>query len=110
MRFQIGDRTYNVDAINKASLTDILNLKKFTGLTLAEVQEGHARLQSFTNPEDALSDTSALMALGAAIWLARWKGGDKLTFEEACDFPLDELVILPDPGDQPAEQDADPSL
>jgi hypothetical protein len=109
MRFQIGEKTYDVDAINKASLTDILNLKKFTGLTLAKVQEGHARLQAYTNPEDALSDMDSLMALGAAIWLARWKAGDKLSFEEACDFPLDDLVILTDPGDAPAVVEEVPS-
>ncbi len=109
MRFQIEGRQYDINAINRASLTDLLNLKKHTGLTLAEVQEGHAKLQSFTDPQEAMSDTDALMALGAAIWLARWKAGDKLGFEEACDFPLAELVILPDPGDVPAAVEDVPS-
>lgn len=108
MRFQIGEKVYDVGAINKASLTDLLNLKKFTGLTLDQLQAGHAKLDQFDNVAEAMSDMDALMSLAAAIWLARWKAGDGLNLEEACDFPLDEMVILPDPGDEKPQETADP--
>ena len=30
------------------------------------------------------------------IWLSRRKAGERLTFEEACDFPLEELEFVDD--------------
>lgn len=113
MQFRIGEATYDVAALNRASLTDLLNLKKFTTLGFDEIEAGLAKLATYEdNPSAVLSDIEALMALGALIWLTRWKAGDRLDFETACDFPLDDFEIVTEASDVPAETpapDADPS-
>lgn len=118
MQIIISGRSYNVDSLKRASLTDLLNLKRHTGLALKDIQDGISRLDGYENAINALGDMEALMAMGAMIWLARWKAGDGLDFEAACDFPLEELEFVRDPGDEPepgdqdAEKpsDADPSV
>ena len=119
MKIAIAGREYSVSALNKASLSDLLALKRASGLALKDVQAGFERLQAFAEDEslsptdramEIISDESVLLALGAMIFIARWKAGEKLGFEEACDFPFDELDILAEPADEvePAEV-ADPS-
>lgn len=116
MRITIGEKTYSVTPANQANLAVLLALKRASGLTLKDVQAGMERLQAIGGDEDltpqqkgmeAISDEGALLALGAMIYMARYKAGESLSFEQACDFPLSDLSIDKEPGDE-VEEPADP--
>jgi hypothetical protein len=115
VRITIEGRSYALGAANQASLAVLLALKRASGLSLKDVQAGIGRLQEIGNDEslstdergvEAMSDESCLLALGALIFIARWQAGERLGFEEACDFPLNGLSLESEPGDPTEEEPA----
>ena len=107
MKIRISGVDYDAAALGRLSLFDILELKRQTGLSVDEMQAAFAEVDP-DNPESAMRSEDPLVAFGATIWLARRKAGERLTFEEACDFPLDELEFIAEPGDVPDEAPVDP--
>lgn len=99
MRMIIEGRDYSVNGIGRLSLFDLLELKRQTGLSVEEFQSGLAAMDGATSA-GVLSDEKSLVALGALVWLTRRKAGEVLTFEQACDFPLETLEIVAEPGDE----------
>lgn len=104
MKLVISGTEYDVGSIGKASLADLVALKVQTGMGLGALREGLANAQRLKSG-DALDDEQALMALGALIFLTRRRAGEKVTFEEACSFPLDELEVITEDGDDLAAVD-----
>lgn len=100
MRIVISGTEYSMSSLNKLTLWDTLELERQTGMTLDAFSE---RVQVMET-----SGTTDLEVVCAIVWMARRKAGEKLTFEQACDFPLDELEMLPDPEDEAAAAAADP--
>lgn len=113
MRIRIEGTEYDVAEIGRLSLLDLLELKKQTGMDVDRLQAVFAEAQpaedteddeSPQDPHNILNTEDGLIAFGALIWLSRRKAGERtLTFEQACDFPLDALEFIDD------GEDADPS-
>ena len=104
MKIKIGIKEYEMASIGKATLFDIMEIKKATGMTIGEVEEHLTTLGSNGEDpdetgEELMSNPEALIALGALIWLTRRRAGERLTLEEACDFPLDELEFIEEESD-----------
>lgn len=109
MKIKIQTTEYEMASIGKATLFDIMEIKKATGLTIAEVEQHLTEIGSSNEEESAdalLNNPEALVALGALIWLTRRRAGERLTLEEACDFPLDELEFINEEGDEPTVADS----
>jgi hypothetical protein len=109
MKLRIEGKDYDVAEIGRLSLLDLLELKKQTGMDVDRLQEVFAEAQQRQDeaPDDEegamsiLGTEDGLIAFGALIWLSRRKAGERsLTFEQACDFPLEELQFVDDePGE-----------
>jgi len=108
MKMKIEGIEYPVASLGKLSLFDLLELKKQTGMDVEQMQDALSHVDQGGGGVGLLSSGDGLIALGALIWLTRRKSGDTdLTFEAACDFPLDQLEFVEEEGDEaPA---ADPS-
>lgn len=103
MKVRIGERTYDMAGLDSAHLSDLIALKRETGLGVVAIQAGLAGLGT-----DELTD-DALVALGCIVWLTRRRAGERLSFEQACDFSLDALEFLPDPDDEAHPESPDPT-
>jgi hypothetical protein len=103
MKIKIQGKEYPMASIGKATLFDVMEIKKATGMTIGEVEE-HLTAMSTDSSEgtgaEMLSNPEALIALGALIWLTRRRAGEHLTLEQACDFPLDEMEFVAEEGDE----------
>ena len=109
MRLIIGTAEYPLANINDASLEDLMQLKQMTGIGMKTLRVRLEGLSQFADPEDVLDDAESLIALGALVWLTRKRAGEKLSFEDACKFPLSELSFAADPEDGLADEgDVDP--
>ena len=99
MKIVIQGTKYDVAEIGRLSLLDLMELKKQSGMS---VEDMTGPLESAEG--NSLIDTyEGNMALAALIWLTRRKAGERdLTFEQACDFPLDALEFIEEESDQPA--------
>lgn len=103
MKVRIGERSYDLAGLDHAHLSDLIALKRETGLGVVAIQEGLAGLGS-----DVLTD-DGLVALGALVWLTRRRAGERLTLEQACDFPLDDLEFISEPDDPEVVELPDPT-
>lgn len=94
MKFRIGEKHYDVEqGAAKATLQTLYVMKTKYGVGIKDLAEVSKKFKKFKNPIDILDDPEAFNAFRAMIWLARVHAGENLTFEEACSFPLDELVF-----------------
>ena len=89
MKIKISGTEYDAAQLGKLSLFDIIELKRQTGLSVDELKESFADVDK-DNPETAMRSEETLIGFGA---------GERLTFEEACSFPLDELEFIAEPDD-----------
>lgn len=92
MKFFIGDNEYDVEAgASKATLQTLYVMKTKYGIGVKQLAVMGRKFKEFENPLDILDDPEAFNAFRAMIWLARIHAGEKVTMEEACDFPLDTM-------------------
>ena len=98
MKIKIQGTEYDVATLNKLSLFDLLELKKQTGLSVDDLQQTLAD----SDGASLMGSGDGLLVVGSLIWLTRRKAGEALTFEQACDFPLDALEFIEEESDQPA--------
>lgn len=99
MKLVISGVEYPMASIGKATLLDVMELKKSTGMGISDV-ETHLKRVADLPGDELLNDSEAMVALGALIWLTRRRAGEQLSLEAACDFPLDELEFVAEPGDE----------
>lgn len=95
---------YDFDALNKASLLDLIALKKETGLTMQTLSNIYEALEKRSKEPDYdfLGDEDNLLLMAVLLWLARRKAGERtLSFEESADAPLSEIEFVADPDDEP---------
>jgi len=111
MKIRISGSDYDPALLSKLSLFDLLELKKQTGLTVDDLQDNLAAAGEGDDDggKSLLASEAGLLSVGALIWLARRKAGERLTLEEACDFPLEELSFVEEPGDVEAAAPGDPT-
>ena len=102
MKISIQGTLYDVAEVGRLSLLDLMELKKQTGMNVEDMTTPLANAEG----DSLIATNEGVMALGALIWLTRRKAGEReLTFEQACDFPLDELEFV---DEEPEVVEADP--
>jgi hypothetical protein len=116
MKFTISGKEYDAEAgAAKATLQNLYVMRTKYGIGLKSLVEMSKKFKEFESPLDILDDPDAFNAFRALIWLARIHAGEKVTFEEACDFALDDMQFqtaepeeeAPDPKAPPASDPAD---
>jgi hypothetical protein len=107
MRFVINEHEYDAAQIDRITGIDALDLAKQVGFG---VQTLAKRLSELAPAEDGTTvdpfdSEPHLRALLAFLWLSRRLSGERrLSFEEACDFPIMSLDIVddtPEPEPEP---------
>lgn len=102
MKFVISGKEYSAEAVANVSMNDLRLMRKETGLTIGQYQELLNVLSTKDSMNDIFEDEGALLAFSVTIWLSRRAAGEKVTLEEACDFPLTDFGVVPD--EQAAEE------
>ena len=108
MHILIGEKRYDFSALNKASLLDLIELKKQTGLTMGTVGQLYADVVARSSEPgySLLDDDGALILFAVMIWLSRRAEGElDLPFRESASMPLTELQIVNDVDDQDDDGD-----
>lgn len=106
MKVLIEGTAYSMAAIGRFTMFDLLAMKEVTGVDFDTLQQRLSDMETMSDPSDMLGSEEHLRAFGALIWLLRRKAGERLTFEEALDFPLSEMKFETEDGDElPAEPD-----
>jgi hypothetical protein len=109
VKFVIEGQEYERASIGRLSLWDIKELKKQTGLTVADVEDAAAYLETFPDEVALMSDDRAIDLLGAIVWLARWTSGDRVSFEESMQVPVEDISVVTDDDSEESEEDQDPT-
>lgn len=106
-RFRIGDGPiYRLDDIEELSLKDLLVLGVQTEelgrrIDMGVINEMKMRISKLTTDEERKADPDAAWLFAIALWAARIKAGEDLTFAESIDFPMSKLQLLKEPADRP---------
>lgn len=118
--FELDGTRYELADIGSASLFDLLDMKKQTGLGVKDLEQLLTDFgtigddgDQFETFSDALGSERHILAFAALVWLSRRKAGERdLTVREAADFPLDALSFVSDEedaADVEVDESADPS-
>lgn len=116
MLLVIASKEYDLKtALSEPSLNDLYFLQSKTispefprGISLPTLGRELKRFQNVENPMELLEDATSLMLLRAVIFLCRRWSGDRVTLEEANDFPIAQLAFVKEDGDEELIQSADP--
>lgn len=111
MHVVVAGTEYAFDALNKASLLDLIELKKQTGLTAGDLESLVGKLEEQKDDPDFsfIDDEGNLLVLAVLIWLARRRAGERsLKFEDSADVPLDEISFVADGTDEEPAESPDP--
>lgn len=128
MQFVINDHTFEAASLERVTGAIALDLPRQAGIGLKQLAtrvEEMGRLgydESGTVvvlPEGAsggdanavLDSEPHLRALLAFLWVSRRLGGEpRLTWDEACDFPITTMQIIDDADDEAEDVEPDPTL
>jgi hypothetical protein len=95
------------ETLKNASLNDLFYLKSKTrsedfplGVSMKSLGEGMQKWGKFKKPSDILDDLEALMNLRSLVFLCRRHAGEKLTLDEANEFPIEDFKFDVEEGDQ----------
>lgn len=111
MHILAAGKRYDFSALNRASLLDLIELKKQTGLTMSMIGDiyGDIAKRSSEPGYTPMDDDAALMLFAVLIWLSRRGEGEiDLPFRESASMPLTELQIVADDDDAPDELEEQP--
>lgn len=103
MRFKLQGRTYQATAVfDRVPLRDLLALEVELENLGRPMKWSQVRtmVQRISKLDDAESDPDFLWFLGLLVWGTRRVAGESVTFEEAIDFGLGELQVIPEPEDR----------
>lgn len=104
MKFKLYDKVYDGGALDELSLKLILQLEKETAefgrpLNISDVQSMSNSVQALKTDAERAAHPDVMWLTAISIWAARKIAGDQVTFDQAIDFPLTALTILPEPQD-----------
>lgn len=113
-----GVGNYDIQTIlEEASLNDLYYLKVKTkteefpaGVSFKSLGEGMKQWGKFEDPSDILNDVEALLNLRSLIFLARRHSGEKVSVDEANDFPLRAFRFEVEEGDEVEQADPQKAL
>lgn len=106
MKIKIGEDEYPFVHPAQAPNSALIAMHRQVGLTFDVIQAGLERLVSSKDEDPAafatrvLSDIELLLTIGALVFIAKWRAGERVTFEEATDVPLMSVSFVPEPGDE----------
>lgn len=109
MKIRISGIEYDLEAgLQRPSLLTLMELQAKAGVgmkTLIRCSREFAGKQ----PMDIIDDPETLRVFASIIWLARRVAGDKVSFEDSANVPLDEYEWVteepePDAAEEPAER------
>lgn len=103
-RFKIGDKVYSTAMLDEVTLKDIIRFNtQAEDLGIAEkwhdVEVAAAQMAS-AKAAEAMAHPMRNVVIGVTIWASRLIAGEEITFEQAVDFPIKDLTLLPDPADR----------
>jgi hypothetical protein len=113
VRFQIADGPiYRFDAVERLTLKDYLLLERQSGelgrtITANELETWQAEFSQLTTDAERKAYPDGAWLLAVTLWAARRTGGEDISFDDAISFPMKDLKLLPDPGDN--KPPADPT-
>lgn len=96
MKITVSGVEYRVEYPTKPTLAEMLQLTRDTGFTVGDIEAIAERV----TPEDTGS-SDALFGMGLLLWLARWRAGERLSFEDACNVEFDDVQWDLEPGEKP---------
>lgn len=114
MQIHIGEQSYDMVGLDKLTLNDLILVKQTTGLSMKAWKAGLlAGLDKDGKPildEDGEpAEETDLLCLGALIWMARRRAGEKVSFEQACDFAIVDLRVENPDAETDEAAPADPT-
>jgi hypothetical protein len=104
VKFTLEGRVYDAASIYHLPLKLILQLQMESRefgrqIELVDIQTWTAELDKLKTDRERAQHPSGPWLIAVAIWVARKKAGDDVTFDQAVDVPLDEIVWLKEPRD-----------
>jgi hypothetical protein len=113
-----GVGEYDIQTIlEEASLNDLFYLKVKTkteefpaGVSMKTLGEGMKKWGEFEDPSDILDDAEALLNLRSLVYLARRHSGEKVSVDEANNFPLRAFRFEVEDGDEVEPADPQKAL
>lgn len=122
MKLRIGDKEYQWGGTSGVPLIHLIRVQRELGIGQNELavmqQEQDAIRQKYMadvkiaekeGREPPAEPELDVFLLGITVWLTRLSAGEKLSFEEACDFNVQEMRFEPEPGDLKESEEADPT-
>jgi len=104
MKFQIEGKLYDSGSLDDLSLKYLLQLEKETAdfgrpLNTGVLQQMSDSINELKTDKERAAHPDIMWMTAVSIWAARKLAGEQVTFEQAIDFPMSKLVVLPDPQD-----------
>ncbi|MEW9874037.1 hypothetical protein [Arthrobacter sp. HS15c] len=105
MKILISGKEYDLQSgLQRPSLLTLMELQAKAGVGMKTLM---ATSRGFVgkSPLDIIDEPETLKVFAAIIWLARRTAGEKITFEESAEVPLDEYA-WPEEKPEPAAVEA----
>lgn len=107
MRIKIGETIYSAAALDRISLRNLIKLEGETvelgkPMRWSDLRALVDRVSDLP-PDELEGDDDFPWFLGMIVWAARLEAGEEITFSQAVDFPMGDLDVLADPGDEVSE-------
>lgn len=104
MKFKVGETTYTAASLDELTLKMVLELEQESAelgrvLHLADIQAMANRIDSMKTDQQRGEHPDAPWVIAVTVWASRRLAGEKLTFSEAVDVPMKDLVFLKEPQD-----------
>jgi hypothetical protein len=102
-RFKIGTKVYETDVLDDISLRDLMVFNRQVAdmglsITWADIERISVEMSEL-DEKDAARHPEAMLMTGVVIWASRRSAGDDVTFEQAVDIPMSQIVWLETPKD-----------
>lgn len=89
-----GGKSWDLGGIDDVPLWGMIRIEKEVGLNEAGVMAIFAPLQKAAETgTDIMKLPDVFFVMGIAIWMARMADGERIGFEDACDFPLSSVSV-----------------
>lgn len=103
MKIRIAGTVYDVKAIDNLSLLQLLEVETQTEkmgrkITVGDVNRWAAEIEKMPEADRATSEHLGWVT-AMTIYAARVLGGERISFADAIDVPMDQIDFLPEPKD-----------
>lgn len=104
MKLKIGDKIYDTGVLDDLPLKFILQMEKQTAdfghpMTYPLIKAASDEINALKSDDEKKDHPEMIWLTAVGIWAARKLAGEDVTFDQAVDFPMSALTVLPEPGD-----------